>query len=437
MPSHRYGVFILKRIYRKILVHGAYWIAAGAVGLLSVAYAKIISLSQSAYFHQSSSHPAIFFLITPIFFLVAAALVVFLAPQAGGSGIPQILKAIKLSHSPQEIATLSSLVSLRTAAVKILSSTVGVLGGASIGREGPTVQIASSVFAWFGSKGRKFTHLHDLESLLIAGGAAGVAAAFNTPLAGIAFAIEEIAENSFKHFKRYVMLSVIIAGITAQAIVGDYLYFGHLPNRHSNWLIRPEAILIGLVAGALGGIFSRLLAIDTKNIFQLKWWQKALICGLICAGLNYISRGTTSGSSYELMEEFINLKRDDIPSIFFLEKIVSTLFSFQSGMAGGIFSPCLSIGAAIGYLAGKLALFTNLRVCSLIGMVAFFAGTVQAPLTAVIIVTEMTDEHILILPFMMAAFISHGISKFLAPTPLYSYLAFGSSKGTNSKLEDV
>ena len=111
-------------------------------------------------------------------------------------------------------------------------------------------------------------------------------------------------------------------------------------------------------------------------------------------------------------------------SVYFpILKLITTILSYLSGMAGGIFSPALSIGAGIGLTVAKVMHFENFRACALMGMVAFFSGAVQAPLTAVVIVMEMTDQHILILPFMIAAFLSHAIGKWMMPTPLYQFLA--------------
>jgi H+/Cl- antiporter ClcA len=114
---------------------------------------------------------------------------------------------------------------------------------------------------------------------------------------------------------------------------------------------------------------------------------------------------------------------DSANVLFPVFKLVTTVLSYLSGMAGGIFSPSLSIGAGIGISIAKVFHFSNFKTCALMGMVAFFSGVVQAPLTAVIIVTEMTDRHILILPFMVAAFIGQAIGRVIMPTPLYHFLA--------------
>jgi H+/Cl- antiporter ClcA len=112
-----------------------------------------------------------------------------------------------------------------------------------------------------------------------------------------------------------------------------------------------------------------------------------------------------------------------LPGIFFPEKFLTTIFSYLSGMGGGIFSPSLSIGAGMGLDMAQLFHVLDLKACALIGMVAFFSGVVQAPLTAVVIIMEMTDHSGLLIPFLVAAFIAHGIGKLIMPVPLYRCLA--------------
>lgn len=359
--------------------------------------------------------------------MLATTVVVRYAPEAKGSGIPQVLEAIEYGSHRGVITRIWEirLVSVRTALVKVLSSALGILAGASIGREGPTVQIACSGFSWIGRFARKhFSTRVDFQSYLIAGAATGVAAAFNTPLAGITFALEEITENNFGKFKRFTMICVIIGGITAQSLAGDYLYFGHPLIHPPTVLILLDALLIGVVAGIAGGIFAKLLATPTLTRLPKHWVTRALICGVICTSINYMTHAMTSGSGYEITRKGLESTLDHgTPLLFPLWKLTTTVFSYLSGMAGGIFSPCLSIGAGIGFSVAKFAHFSDINSCALIGMVAFFSGAVQAPLTSVIIVMEMTDERILIPPFMIAALLAQGMGKLLMPVPIYRYLA--------------
>lgn len=421
-------------IKTRTLQHGSVWVAAIIVGISAVLYAKLIAWAQGIYFDWFLSHPFFLSVGTPIGFCLATFLVRRFAPDAKGSGIPQVLQAIELSkvpNSPQaeqanhlKDVWRTDLVSLRTAFFKVLSSLAGIVAGASIGREGPTVQLASSAFAWTGRTVRKFYPQVDFRSYLIAGAAAGVAAAFNTPLAGITFALEEIIEGAFGSFRQNVMMAVIIAGITAQALMGDYLYFGHPVLPKSNFSIIPEALFIGIVGGILGGAFAKLLAFPKLTRLPEHWWVRAFICGAICAAITFLTDGDTAGSGYEITRKTLESRDlNDVNLYFPILKLITTVLSYLSGMAGGIFSPCLSIGAGIGTSVAKLAHFVNFKACALMGMVAFFSGVVQAPLTAVIIVMEMTDEHILIIPFMIAAFLAQAIGKWMMPVPLYSFLA--------------
>jgi len=400
-------------------------LAAVAVGFSAYFYAELITYAQRAFNLAFRGHVYWVSLGTPLLFLLAAWLVVRFSPESRGSGIPQVLQAIEETDRRREGALRSPLVSVRTALLKVLSTTVGILGGASIGREGPTVQIASSVFALAARWSRRYFGTLDPQSFLIAGASAGISAAFNTPLAGITFALEEIAERSFSQFKRTVMLAVIVGGITAQAIGGNYHYFGHPFVPDPSLAILPAAILLGLSGGLAGGFFARVLSKPRLSFLPSSWWAKALACGAACSFFGFLSSGDTAGSGYEVTRRFMDDPQGTLPVLLFPEKFLTTVFSYLSGMAGGIFSPCLSIGAGMGSLEGQLLHLSALKACALIGMVAFFSGVVQAPLTAVIIVMEMTDQSMLLVPFLISAFLAQGIGRLLMPVPLYRHLAFG------------
>jgi H+/Cl- antiporter ClcA len=415
------------------VLHAAIWSAAVLVGLAAVLYAKLIAHVQGFYFHAFTSHPYAVSLITPLLFVLATWTVKKFAEDAKGSGIPQVLEAIDIAHEPtarQEIWG-HRLVSLRTASVKVISSTIGILAGASIGREGPTVQIAASVFAWAGKKIRTVYPGADFSSFLTAGAAAGVAAAFNTPLAGITFAIEEVTEGTFGPFRQLVILGVVIAGITAQGLAGNYLYFGHPYIPAINFLhMMFYALPIGILGGLSGGVFARILSTPSWLPFPNKWWARSLLFGVICSAIGIISHSATAGSGYETTRQSIEALNGETPGLLFpFWKFITTICSYLSGMAGGIFSPCLSIGAGIGFSFASIAHIANVRACALLGMVALFSGVVQAPRTAVVIVMEMTDQHALILPFMAAAFLGQGIGKWFMPVPLYRFLANRGRRG--------
>ncbi len=416
-----------QRTYLQITI----WTAAALVGVAAVFFARLVAVAQEFYFTSFHGHPYLVTICTPLLFVAAALIVERFGPEARGSGIPQVLEAIDHTHdSGGEPTWRSSLVSTRTAMVKIISSTVGILAGASIGREGPTVQIAASVFALFGRITKKILPQANFQTFLTAGAAAGVAAAFNAPLAGIAFAIEEVTEGTLGQFREMIMLAVILSGISAMALSGNYLYFGHPTVLPSTISLVPETLILGVIGGLTGGAFARLLAYPELVKLPPQPWKKALYCGILCAAVGFFSGGTTAGSGYEITRKFLESSSlDHWPLLFGLEKFFTTVLSYLSGMAGGIFSPCLSIGAGLGFGVAKICHFTNFKVCALLGMVAFFSGVIQAPLTAVIIIMEMSDEHILIIPFMVAAFLSRRIGQVFMPVPLYRFLADKNRKG--------
>jgi len=262
----------------KTYIQLSFWIAATLVGVIAVLYAKLIALFQSKYFFYYNLHPYLVSICTPFLFMIATFWVIQIAPHAKGSGIPQVLEAIELEGNKKFTSYASGLVSIKTAIVKVISTLFGILGGASIGREGPTVQLSASIFAMISKITRRYTVHLDIRSYYIAGGAAGVAAAFNTPLAGITFALEEMAGDFFSKFKRSVMFSIIIAGVVAQFLVGDYLYFGHPDIPSLSFKIIPQAIFIGVFCGLLGGIFSRILSQITFDILPEHWALKSFIC---------------------------------------------------------------------------------------------------------------------------------------------------------------
>jgi len=417
------------KLPKATLVKGFYWAAAAVVGLVAVGYAKLIVYAQGLYFSAFDAQPILTSLATPVLFVIATYAVVRAAPSASGSGIPQVIEAIEASRKDHEAAWTSALVSIRTAVIKILSSVIGIFGGASIGREGPTVQVAASVFAWVGRVTRKFGAKADFPTYLVGGGAAGVAAAFHTPLAGITFALEELADGTFGPFKRMAIISVVVAGVTAQAVVGNYLYFGHPAISGVTAMVIPQALLIGIVGGTVGGVFARLLAHPPIRLMPKSWWLRAFFCGTLCAIITFATKGGTAGSGYEITRQFMDSPNGDLPWVFPIGKLATTVLSYYSGMAGGIFSPSLAIGAGVGTTVAKIAHFTDLKACALMGMVAFFSGAIQAPLTGVIIVMEMSDQHALIIPFLVTAFLAQRLGQVFLKVPLYKFLALKRASG--------
>ncbi len=343
---------------------------------------------------------------------------------AEGSGIPQTIAALGYPDS----ATRGRLLSLRIALGKIALTLLGLLSGASIGREGPTVQIAASImysldrFSSFPQESMK-------RGLILAGGAAGIAAAFNAPLAGVVFAIEEMSRSFSQRTSGIVITAVIIAGIVSYSLLGNYAYFGHTSatlDFATGWNV---VVVCGTVGGLLGGIFSRLLIASANSLegpfATFRRTRPAIfaaLCGLAIAALGFASHGTIYGTGYAQTREVLQGSAD-IPLTFGVLKLLATVVSYVTGIPGGIFSPSLAVGAGLGQDIAAVLPSAPVGAVAVVGMVAYFSGVVQAPITAFVIVAEMTRDADMALPLMAASIIAYGFSRLVCPQPVYKALA--------------
>lgn len=400
---------------------------AGLLGLVAVAFAHAAEIVQAGFDGVTRDHPLLPLILTPAIFVTAAALTRRFAPAATGSGIPQVIVA---SHHPQAGA-LGPLVSMRTAAAKFIGTLFMLASGAAVGREGPTVQISAAIMVAV----HRWMRVPVTAGVMIAGGAAGVAAAFNTPVAGVAFAIEELASAFEQKVAGLVMLAVVAAGLIALGIDGDYVYFGLMTARLELGHAVLAAIVAGVCGGAAGGLFSRgLVALSVPRPGGIVARARsrpllfALVAGCIVGALGVVTGGLTWGTGYA--ETRTLLAGGDTSPWFFPARLLATLVSGASGAPGGIFAPSLAVGAGIGHLlAGQLGGPDGAGAIVLLGMIAYFTGVVRAPLTAVIIVMEMTASRAMILPLFAAALVADQVSALVCPEKLYHALARGVRDG--------
>jgi H+/Cl- antiporter ClcA len=313
--------------------------------------------------------------------------------------------------------------SVRIAIGKILLTTLGLFAGASIGREGPTVHVGASFTAAAGRlAGIKRPGLE--RALVLAGGAAGLAAAFNTPIAGIMFAIEELARGFEEHASGTIIITILIAGLTAVAIEGNYTYFGvtQAALAPRQWLLVP---VCGIAGGLAGGLFSRLvldLSLRLRETLARYPYRLALIAGLLIAILGTISHGSSFGTGYPQARALV-MGSARLPWYFPLTKWLASLASYLSGIPGGLFAPALATGAGFGADIGRLFPTAAPQAAVILGMVSYLSGAVQTPITAFVIVMEMTDNNTMLFPLMAAAFIATLTSRLLCPEPIYQGLA--------------
>jgi len=393
-----------------------------AVGAAAVALAQLADLAQVAFSALVSHVRYASLVLTPAGFALSVYLTNRFFQNAQGSGIPQ---AIAARHLTDQTAR-ESLVSLRIAAGKILLTLFGLLCGASVGREGPTVQIGASIMFALG----RFSPRRQ-PGLILAGAAAGVAAAFNTPLAGIVFGIEEMSRAFETRTSSLIIGAVIAAGLTSLALMGNYTYFGTSATALRNgadWLAVP---LCGVAGGLAGGLFSRILIAMARGFANpvgrtIKRYPVgfAAICGFAAAICGIASDGAIYGTGYQQVKSALEAG-SQLPASFSVWKFLATTFASISGMPGGIFAPSLAVGAGLGSNIAPLFHGAPLAAIMLLGMVSYFAGVVQAPITAFVIVTEMTDNHAMVVPLMAAALIAHASSRLICKEGVYHALAKG------------
>jgi H+/Cl- antiporter ClcA len=346
-------------------------------------------------------------------------------PGATGSGIPQVMASLEHSVKPAQVGLF---VSMRLSLAKIALSTWGLLAGFSLGREGPSVQIAAGVMLsarrWLPKRSGVTDH-----GLLVTGGAAGIAAAFNTPLAGVMFAIEELSRSPEQRSSGLLVTGIVLAGLVAVSFNGNGTYFGVIRSAQvSSTLILP-GLLVAVLSGLAGGLFARLMitSLTGRARDRISLWRLrrpvafAAACGLALAVIGLVSRGATFGSGYAYTRGML-AGTETVPAVYLLLKFIATWVTAWSTVPGGIFAPALAIGAALGNDIAMLTGYPHAQTLIALGMAGFLAAATRAPLTSFIIVMEMVDGHAMVLSLMISALIASGVSKVLS-RPLYTVLA--------------
>jgi H+/Cl- antiporter ClcA len=410
---------------------------AGLAGLTVVAFTWVTEHAFRLFFDVQK----IWWWAPLVWTPLCAAAIIWLtrrfAPGATGSGIPQVMAALDPSVGP---ADRGLFVSIRITLAKIGLTTWGLLAGLSLGREGPSVQVAAGVMLgarrWLPVRSAVTDH-----GLLVAGGAAGIAAAFNTPLAGVMFAIEELSRSPEQRSSGLLVGGIVFAGVVAVSINGNGTYFGVIRVADISLSLLLPGLLVAIAAGAAGGLFARLLVVclggQSRDRFS-RWRQDRPVlfaggCGLAVAVIGVVSHGTTFGSGYSYTRLMLE-GGETAPGVYVLLKFVATWFTTWSGVPAGIFAPSLAIGAALGNDIALLTHYPQASTLIALGMVGFLAAATQAPMTSFIIVMEMVDGHGLVLSLMACALIASAISRTLSP-PLYGALSLMQLQRLPSQLQ--
>ncbi|MGZ5198900.1 MAG: chloride channel protein [Telluria sp.] len=421
-----------EQVLRRELADWRLWWGRGVVvavaaiaGLTVVGFTWLCDQAAHVFGRMVAGHWWLPLLASP----AVAAAVVWLtrrfAPGAAGSGIPQVMATL----DPAAVPPVRGLfVSLRLTVAKIALTASGLLGGLSLGREGPSVQVAAGVML----QARRFMPAGaavNAHGLLVAGGAAGIAAAFNTPLAGVMFAIEELARSPERRSSGLIIAAIVLAGLIAVSAHGNSTYFGVIHAPAIGFALFLPGLLVTVLAGLAGGLFSRLLVASMggqgRDIASRLRARHPVVfaacCGLAVALIGIASGGASFGSGYASTRHMVE-GTAAMPPVYALFKFVATWLTSWSGVPAGIFAPSLAIGAAIGNDVALFAYHAQVPALIALGMVGFLAAATQAPLTAFIIVMEMVDGHAMVLSLMACALVAGVVARAVSP-PLYPTLA--------------
>jgi H+/Cl- antiporter ClcA len=355
-----------------------------------------------------------------------------------GTGIPQAIASLKTPEGPIRKRMLS----LRIALGKMLLLTIGLFTGMTIGREGPSVHVGACCM-YLITKVTRFQQNLVRRGLILGGGGAGIAAAFNAPVAGIVFAFEEIGRGFEKNNAGTIIRTVIIACVVGIVFLGDYLFYGNV-NKGGNveldsvmqWVAVP---VIGIIGGLLGGCFAWMVVhftpVVTRNVKKHPYMTAGFL-GACLGGLALISSGLSYGSGFaeaqiilmqEAQPDFPWLAETSFPWHYPITKAAANFFCLISGIPGGLFDPSLSVGAGIGQVAHPLfsTLFDgiSMKAVVMMFMVAYFTGVVQSPITCFVILVEMTDGRYMTIALAATAVIAYEMSHLVCRTAIYEALA--------------
>jgi Chloride channel protein EriC len=382
-------------------------------------FLEVSDYAQHSFKNLIGADPYLSFIITPIVFAGIVYVAKYYCHYVQGSGIPQLIAATDSRNK----SIREQLLSFRIALGKIGFIFLGMLGGAPIGIEGPSIHIGGSIFYGFNrfiKLNRKFL----IHALIAIGGSAGLIVAFNAPIAGFLFAYEEIGR---KLKKQALILIAIMSGIVYLFAImyrGDANYLTNLSAYSLELTLVWQLLPLAILAGILGGLFSKTtLFLINKFIThsKLKVITIAVVLGFIIASFNYLSTGQIAGSGKD--EVLLMLGGTGLGLDFVAMKYFATLTSLASTIPGGLFMPSISIGAGIGSEVASFYTQIDAQVIIIMAMIAYLSAVIRAPLTSVFVILEMTTTLHLLIPGLMIAFIANWISKQIFAQPIYEALA--------------
>ncbi len=400
------------------------WSGGILVGMIAVAFMKLTNLAYATFAEIIAGRAWLALLITPPSFVVIVWYITRHMPDARGGGIAEVIAA-----QDEHNHTLSErLVSWRMVLAKFLLTPLALLTGASIGNEGPSVQIGAGIMYTLGKR-FGFDDPKAAARFILAGGGAGLAAAFNAPLAGVVFAIEELA-GTFEHRLSGILIAaVLFAGVVSLGLLGNYSYFGNISASlplGEGWL---ALLVAGILGGLAGGLFARLILLDLGPLHHFSALRArypvwiAGIAGLALVGLGLASHGSVYGTGYDQARALLQAAPHNPGESFGVFKYLANVVNVWSGVPGGSLSPALAVGTGIGYNVAHWFPHVAPSAIMLLGMAAYLSGVAQTPLTAAVICLEITPSQNLALPILAAALLGRASSALICRTPMYNVFA--------------
>ena len=365
-----------------------------------------------------------------------------------GTGIPQAIAALKIGDRP---AQRHKMLSLRIAIGKILLLTLALLSGITVGREGPSVHVGAC-FMHLSNKFAKLPPWLTHRGMILAGSAAGIAAAFNTPIAGVIFCFEEVGRCFDKKSAAAVIRTVALACLVGIVFLGDYLFYtganvdaalpltwpaeggiGAYLYKMRPWIAVP---ICGVAGGVLGGYFGKGVVVVSKFTaprLVKRPLRFGLFLGLMLAIGAVVSQGVSYGGGYDQAKAMLTAAHEvGVPTevwYYPFAKAAASFISLVSAIPGGLFDPSLAVGAGLGQLTypffdDVLGLGIGLPEVMMLFMAAYFSGVVQSPITVFTIMFEMTGAYGMILPLMFSAGIAEMIARRICAPSIYEALAY-------------
>ncbi|MBN3859492.1 chloride channel protein EriC [Neisseriaceae bacterium PsAf] len=416
-----------KRLSKKTREFTLIMLGATFVSLVALVFARLVDLAIRLNHEWSSQYPLAALVIIPVGFVILAWLTIRLAPNTAGSGIPQVMASI-YETNPQK---KNILVKLWPTILKIPLTFMALILGASVGREGPTVQVGASVMLAWGKFCDRFklskTRLKQNELLTI-GAAGGMAAAFNAPLAGIIFAIEELSRITYLRWERYVLFGILASGFILIALEGNNPHFPVFNSSPPAYDVFLWVLVSAIMCGILGGIFAKMLTkglsfFSPKKLKRYILRHPLYVAGIMGLGVAIIGicfNGDTYGIGYNLSANSLTGQQEYVPGLG-AGKFFATIFSYWAGIPGGIFTPSLSIGALAGVALNTLSsqIVISEDVIVLLCMAAFLSAVTQSPLTASVVVMEMTLSISMLFWLLICCIMASFVARQFCPRPFY------------------